>query len=46
MEARWCVVFTGGRDLAALVGGGPAAVAAHRGREASVALERREAVAA
>jgi hypothetical protein len=27
MEARRCVVFTGGSDLAALVGSGPAAVA-------------------
>ena len=37
MEARRCVVFTGGSGLTALVGGGPAAVAARRGREASAA---------
>jgi hypothetical protein len=37
MEARRCVVFTGGSSLAALVGGGPVAVAACRGWEASAA---------
>ena len=37
MEARRCVVFTGGSGLAVLVGGGPAAVAACRGMEASAA---------
>jgi hypothetical protein len=35
MEARWCVVFTGGSGLTVLIGDGPAAVAAHRRREAS-----------
>jgi hypothetical protein len=37
MEARRCVVFTEGSDLAAPVGGGPAAVAACCRREASAA---------
>ena len=49
MDARRCVVFTGGCGLAALVGGRPVVVAARRAREASAApclagpaIERRD----
>ena len=41
MEARRCVVFTGGCGLTALVGGRPATVTSRRAREASAARAAR-----
>jgi hypothetical protein len=52
IEPRWCVVFTGGSGPAALVGGGPAVVAARLGEDSSAprlagpTAERRDSEAA